>query len=227
VTRGLLLWPSFHQIDLHQMTVRRATFKLLRAVLRAPAIVSPAAILSAGRVTGNPEVVPGTGDGLGEVAVGSSRSFAQTRRPFSPMGLWELERPFSPMELWRPESPFHPMRLWGPERPFSLMGLRELERPFSFLNSRESCSRRWTPQSHWYDKATYRPCANFGLPGSVILRNALSRSILSKFATAKLNLPKSPFSGNMQSNCPYSLFRRAQYPGLSWIGLCPAVGTTT
>jgi hypothetical protein len=56
VTRGLLLWPSFHQIDLHQMTVRRATFKLLRAVLRAPAIVSPAAILSAGRVTGNPEV---------------------------------------------------------------------------------------------------------------------------------------------------------------------------
>jgi hypothetical protein len=38
VSRGLLLWPSFRQIDLHQMTVRRATFKLLRAVLRAPAI---------------------------------------------------------------------------------------------------------------------------------------------------------------------------------------------
>ena len=33
---GLLLWPSFRQIDLHQATVRRATFKLLRAILRAP-----------------------------------------------------------------------------------------------------------------------------------------------------------------------------------------------
>jgi hypothetical protein len=51
VSRGMLLWPSFRQIDLHYMTVRRATFKLLGAVLRATAIVSPAAILIAGRVT--------------------------------------------------------------------------------------------------------------------------------------------------------------------------------
>jgi hypothetical protein len=58
-SRGLLLWPSFRQIDLHQMTVRRATFKLLGAVLRAPAIVSPAAILIVGRVTGKPEVILG------------------------------------------------------------------------------------------------------------------------------------------------------------------------
>jgi hypothetical protein len=61
VSRGLLLWPSFRQIDLHQMTVRRATFKLLRAVLRAPAIVSPAAILIAGLVTGHTEIDPATG----------------------------------------------------------------------------------------------------------------------------------------------------------------------
>ena len=57
VSRRLLLWPSFRQIDLHQMTVRRATFKLLRAALRAPAIVSPAAILIAGLVTGNSSIV--------------------------------------------------------------------------------------------------------------------------------------------------------------------------
>jgi len=61
VSRGLLLWPSFRQIDLHQMTVRRATFKLLRAVLRAPAIVSSAAILIAGLVTGHTEIDPATG----------------------------------------------------------------------------------------------------------------------------------------------------------------------
>lgn len=61
MSRGLLLWPSFRQIDLHQMTVRRATFKLLRAVLRAPAIVSSAAILIAGLVTGHTEIDPATG----------------------------------------------------------------------------------------------------------------------------------------------------------------------
>jgi hypothetical protein len=54
---ALLLWPSFRQIDLHQMTVRMATFKLLRAVLRAPAIVSAAAILIAGRVTDYTDVI--------------------------------------------------------------------------------------------------------------------------------------------------------------------------
>jgi len=82
---------------------------------------------------------------------------SEPERPFSLMGLRELERLFSPMGPWRPESPFHPMRLWEPERPFSLMGLRELERLFSFLNSRESCSRRWTPRSHFYDNRTLRP----------------------------------------------------------------------
>jgi hypothetical protein len=39
------------------MTVRMATVKLLRAVLRAPAIVSPAAILIAGRVTDDTDVI--------------------------------------------------------------------------------------------------------------------------------------------------------------------------
>jgi hypothetical protein len=37
------------------------TFKLLRTVLRAPAIVSPAAILIAGLVTGHTEIDPATG----------------------------------------------------------------------------------------------------------------------------------------------------------------------
>ena len=67
VGRGMLLWPSFRQIDLQQMTVRRATFKLLRAVLRATAIVSPAAILIAGRVTGYPEVMPGHKSVIGQM----------------------------------------------------------------------------------------------------------------------------------------------------------------
>jgi hypothetical protein len=97
VTRGLLLWPSFHQIDLHQMTVRRAPFKLLRAVLKAHAIVSPAAILIAGRVTGNPEVVLGTSDGLGPVAVGSSRSL---RKPTAPSARWDFGNWKDPSALW-------------------------------------------------------------------------------------------------------------------------------
>jgi hypothetical protein len=112
VTRGLLLWPSFHQIDLHRMTCPQGNIQALTC--------SPESARDR-LACGDSECGPTDGQSGSwslERVTGSEKSllvrlaFAQTRRPFSPMGLWELERPFSPTRLWEPESPFSPMRLW-------------------------------------------------------------------------------------------------------------------
>jgi hypothetical protein len=111
VTRGLLLWPSFHQIDLHQ----DCTQGNIRALTCSPESARDRL------ACGDSECGPSDGQsGSGpwnERQARRSRCwfvslFAQTRRPFSPMELWRPKSPFYPASLWEPESPFSPMRLW-------------------------------------------------------------------------------------------------------------------